>query len=170
MGILWQEIWGAITRNFSDLHGLANGLQVAFRLVLAVGLGGLLGYERTLRRRPAGLRTHMLVSLGAAAYVLVPEQADMKVGDLSRVIQGLTTGIGFLGAGAILKDDDTHQTRGLTTAAGIWLTAAVGMAVGMGRLATGVLIALLALVILSPFLWIEERIMADGQAGSAPPS
>jgi putative Mg2+ transporter-C (MgtC) family protein len=166
MGILWQEIWGAISRNFSDLHGLANGIQVAFRLVLAAGLGGLLGYERTLRRRPAGLRTHMLVSLGAAAYVLVPEQADMKVGDLSRVIQGLTTGIGFLGAGAILKDDDTHQTRGLTTAAGIWLTAAVGM----GRLATGVLIALLALVILSPFLWIEERIMADGQAGSAPPS
>src|SRR5690349_8384677 len=100
MGSHWVRIGEAVGRDFSDLSGLANLVQVALRLALAAVLGGLLGYERSMRGRPAGLRTHMLVSLGAAAYLLVPQQAGMAVGDLSRVIQGLLTGIGFLGAGA----------------------------------------------------------------------
>jgi len=90
----------------------------------------------------------MLVSLGAALYVLVPQQAGVTDSDLTRIIQGLVAGIGFLGAGAILKKDDQVEVFGLTTAAGIWMTAAIGLAAGMGREATAVLSTGLALVIL----------------------
>jgi putative Mg2+ transporter-C (MgtC) family protein len=91
----------------------------------------------------------MLVSLGSALFVLIPLQAGMRLDDLSRVLQGVTAGIGFLGAGAILKQRDRNDVRGLTTAASIWLTAAVGVAAGMGREATALLSTLFALVILA---------------------
>jgi putative Mg2+ transporter-C (MgtC) family protein len=91
----------------------------------------------------------MLVSLGSALFVLIPLQAGMKIEDLSRVLQGITAGIGFLGAGAILKQNNKGDIRGLTTAASVWLTAAVGIAAGMGREGTAVLSALFALIILA---------------------
>src|SRR5690606_30084288 len=91
------------------------------------------------------LRTHMLVCLGAALFVLAPLQAGMSMEDVSRVIQGLVTGIGFLGAGTILKGQSPQDVHGLTTAAGVWLTAAIGVAVGLGHEATAVLTTLLAL-------------------------
>jgi putative Mg2+ transporter-C (MgtC) family protein len=91
----------------------------------------------------------MLVSLGSALFVLIPLQAGMRMDDLSRVLQGVTAGIGFLGAGAILKQTDRNDVRGLTTAASIWLTAALGVAAGMGREATALLSTLFALVILA---------------------
>lgn len=90
----------------------------------------------------------MLVALGSALFVLVPLPAGTDICDMSRVLQGVIAGIGFLGAGAILKSSDDQQVRGLTTAASIWLTAAVGIAAGMGREATTVLSTLFALLIL----------------------
>jgi putative Mg2+ transporter-C (MgtC) family protein len=118
------------------------------RLVVAALLGGLIGAERESLRKPAGLRTHMLVALGAALAATTALGLGMAVADISRVIQGIVTGIGFVGAGAILKDSGTRHIQGLTTAAGLWLTAAVGVAVGTGRAFLAVASVLLTLVIL----------------------
>lgn len=145
----WMQVWEAIQGEFSDLGDTGDITRVFVRLVVAVALGALLGYERESVGASAGLRTHMLVSLGSALFVLIPLQAGMPLADVSRVLQGVTAGVGFLGAGAILKSQNENQITGLTTAAGVWLTSAVGVAAGMGREGTAVLSALFALAILS---------------------
>ncbi|HPU11701.1 MAG TPA: MgtC/SapB family protein, partial [Ottowia sp.] len=98
----------------------------------------------------AGVRTHMLVAMGSALFVLLPSQMGMDIADLSRVVQGVVAGVGFLCAGTILKHNaaggDEH-VQGLTTAAGLWLTAAIGMACGLGREVTAIMSALLALAV-----------------------
>ena len=109
-------------------------LRILVRLVVASFLGGLVGYERQHEGKAAGTRTHMLVALGAALFTLVPRESRMSDSDVSRVIQGIAAGIGFLGAGTILKLSDLHEIKGLTTAASIWMTAAIGVAVGAGRI------------------------------------
>ncbi len=154
----WHEVWSTIQQEFSDIPDTAQVTRVCLRLSVAVLLGGLLGYEREKSDSAAGLRTHMLVALGAALFVLVPQQADFSNADLSRVLQGIIAGIGFLGAGAIIKLSDKEQIKGLTTAASIWVTAAIGIAVGMGRETTAILCAILAFVILSVLRRIERRI------------
>ena len=146
---MWDQIWGAIQHEFSDIGTVEDITRVILRMTLAMVLGGLLGYERESVGAAAGLRTHMLVSLGSALFILIPLQAGMNIDDLSRVLQGVTAGIGFLGAGAILKLREQNDIRGLTTAASVWLTAAIGVAAGMGREATAVLSAVFAFVILS---------------------
>lgn len=147
---MWlEQSWTTIQQEFSDLGDASDITRVCVRLLVALALGALLGYERESVGASAGLRTHMLVSLGSALFVLVPLQAGMSLEDLSRVVQGVTAGIGFLGAGAILKLHDENQIKGLTTAAGVWLTAATGVAAGMGLEATAVLSALLAWVVLA---------------------
>ena len=123
--------------------------EMCIRLLLAALLGSLIGLERERLLWAAGLRTHMLVSLGSALFVLVPYQAGMALDDMSRVLQGVASGIGFLGAGAIIKLREESHIRGLTTAAGIWLTAAVGVAAGLGLEATAVLSAAFGWVVLS---------------------
>lgn len=145
----WAKSWMTIQQEFSDLGDAEDITRLCVRLLVAVALGGLLGYQRESVGAAAGLRTHMLVSLGCALFVLIPLQAGMDLSDLSRVLQGITAGIGFLGAGAILKLTDENQIVGLTTAASVWLTAAVGIAAGMGREGTAVVSALFAFVILS---------------------
>ncbi|WP_151637651.1 MgtC/SapB family protein [Noviherbaspirillum aerium] len=145
----WQDIWVVLQQEFSDLSDTADITRVTLRLLVATVLGGILGYEREAVGASAGLRTHMMVSLGAALFVLVPLQTGMAVEDVSRVIQGLAAGIGFLGAGAIMKRWEAGEIHGLTTAAGIWLTAAVGCAAGLGHEATAVLSTALALIIFS---------------------
>jgi len=147
-GVL-ERIWLTVLEEFSDLGSVEGTTRVVLRLLVAVALGGLLGYERESIGASAGLRTHMLVSLGSALFVLIPLQAGMQVEDLSRVLQGVTAGIGFLGAGAILKQTEKNDIRGLTTAASVWLTAAIGVAAGMGREASALVSAVLAFVILS---------------------
>jgi putative Mg2+ transporter-C (MgtC) family protein len=147
MDTLWHEVWKGIYTDFSDLPGVRELTQLLLRLGLAAGLGGLLGFQREVVGRAAGLRTHMLVALGSAFFIVLPVQAGMDLTDLSRVLQGLTTGIGFLGAGTILKREG--QIEGLTTAAGLWLTAAVGIAAGMGREMSAVLGTVLAFLILA---------------------
>ncbi|MDN5882199.1 MAG: MgtC/SapB family protein, partial [Nitrosospira sp.] len=144
----WQEVCNIVVAEFSDLPTIAEATRVTLRLALAATLGGLLGFEREQSGKAAGLRTHMLVALGAALFILVPQQAGMTDADLTRVIQGVVTGVGFLGAGTILKSPDEKTIKGLTTAAGLWLTAAIGVAAGLGRASSGVLSALVALMIL----------------------
>jgi putative Mg2+ transporter-C (MgtC) family protein len=156
-----DSLWEGIARDFSDLPSPGQALRVLVRMILAVALGGVLGLQRTRSGKSAGLRTHMLVALGAALYALVPQEAGMKLADMSRVIQGIVTGIGFIGAGAILKQSEAHQIHGLTTAAGLWLTAALGMAAGMGREVTAILGTALAFVILSFFQDLEEKVAGE---------
>jgi putative Mg2+ transporter-C (MgtC) family protein len=147
--VWWAKSWMTVQQEFSDLGNAEDITRLSVRLLVAVSLGGLLGYQRESVGASAGLRTHMLVSLGSALFVLIPLQAGMEIADLSRVLQGVTAGIGFLGAGAILKLTDENQIIGLTTAASVWLTAAIGIAAGMGREGTAVVSALFAFVILS---------------------
>jgi putative Mg2+ transporter-C (MgtC) family protein len=149
MAALWHEVWREIQADFADLPGIAEVTQIVVRLLLAALLGGLVGFQRERSGKAAGLRTHMLVALGAAFFVLIPSQAGMPLADLSRVLQGIITGIGFLGAGTILKRQASEEIEGLTTAAGLWLTAAVGIAAGMGRETSAVLGTVLAFIILS---------------------
>ena len=145
----WQQVLDTLVSEFSDLPDAAQTTRVLLRLTLAALLGGLLGIEREQKGKAAGVRTHMLVAMGAALFVLLSQQAGMLGADQSRVIQGIIAGIGFLGAGTILKGNDEDKVKGLTTAAGIWLTAAIGVAAGLGSEATAVLSTLLTLVIFS---------------------
>jgi len=142
----------SITANeLFDLPDQMQMLRVIARLVTAAALGGLLGWERERAGKPAGTRTHMLVALGAALFVLFPVEEGMAVADVSRVIQGVATGIGFIGAGTILKRTDSDDVQGLTTAASIWLTAAIGLAVGAGHLWLPIVSSVVALIILGVF-------------------
>lgn len=160
---MWREIWTTILSEFSDLPDAAQVTRLTLRLLVAAVLGGLLGYERERQGKSAGVRTHMLVAMGAALFVLIPQQSGISSADLSRVVQGIVAGVGFLGAGAIFMGKKEAETRGLTTAAGIWVTAAVGMAAGMGRESTAVLSTFIALLILSVVPWIyRSRRMNKG--------
>jgi len=141
MDVFWQELT-------SGLHDTKQLERVIIRLVAAVLLGGIVGIQREKDRKPAGLRTHMLVSLATAVFVISCSAAGVSVEGLSRVVQGLVTGIGFIGAGAILKLSQEHQIRGLTTAASVWMTAAIGVSVGLGSLGIGAMVTILALIIL----------------------
>ncbi len=144
---MWNEIWTTVRLEFSDLANAEDVTRICLRLSVALLLGALLGYERESVGAAAGLRTHMLVALGAALFMLIPHQAGMRIEDVSRVMQGVIAGIGFLGAGAIIKLQD-ESVKGLTTAAGIWLTAAVGVAAGMGLEATAVVSAVFGWIVL----------------------
>ena len=154
---MMDAVWRGIQADFADVPGLAEVTQIVVRLLLAALLGGLVGFQRERRGKAAGLRTHMLVALGAAFFVLIPAQAGMPLADLSRVLQGIITGVGFLGAGTILKRQASEEIEGLTTAAGLWLTAAVGSAAGMGRETSAVLGTVLALIVLSLLPRIRPR-------------
>ena len=165
MAQVWLEIWTTVRSEFADIPDVAEATRIVLRLGMAVILGGLLGYERERSGKAAGLRTHMLVALGAAIFVLVPLQGGMQVGDISRVLQGVIAGIGFLGAGAIIKLSGEREIRGLTTAAGIWMTAAIGAAAGMGREATAVVSTLMALFVLAVLRRVEARIAARKERG-----
>lgn len=142
-------------------RSLPNGREAArviLRLVIASLFGAVIGWQRQHAGKPAGLRTHMLVSLGAAIFVQIPIQMGMGPDALSRIIQGLATGIGFIGGGAILKDRSEGDIKGLTTAAGIWLTAALGVAVALGGLGAGLIAVILAWVILAVLIRLEPPV------------
>ena len=144
----WSAVTDTLTAEFSDIPDLAGFTRVAIRLVLAALLGACLGYERGQKGKSAGVRTHMLVAMGSAMFVLIPAQLGVSPADMTRVLQGVVAGIGFLGAGTIWKGESSSQVKGLTTAAGIWLTAAIGVAAGLGREVTAILVTLLALFVL----------------------
>ncbi|WP_138935049.1 MgtC/SapB family protein [Roseovarius arcticus] len=151
---MWQEIWTAVIVEFSDIPDLATITRIVLRLVLAAILGGVIGYERERKASSAGVRTHMLVAVGAALFVIGPLQAGMEISDMSRVLQGIVQGVGFLGAGAILVRASQQKILGLTTAANIWVTAGIGVVVGLGLEATAILSTVIVLTILAvvPFI------------------
>lgn len=144
-----DEIWTAIGGEFADLPDIATITVITLRLTLAAILGGILGYERERKARTAGVRTHMLVAVGACLFVLGPLQSGMPLADMSRVLQGIVQGIGFLGAGAIIMRRSMHRVEGLTTAASIWATAGIGVIVGLGLEATAILSTTMVLLILA---------------------
>ncbi|OJH43531.1 MgtC/SapB family protein [Paracoccus sp. SM22M-07] len=144
-----EDIWLTIISEFSDVPDLSTLTRITVRVVLAAVLGGILGLDRERKGRSAGVRTHMLVAVGAALFVLGPLQSGMEIGDLSRVLQGIVQGVGFLGAGAIMVRSAQHQIEGLTTAANIWATAGIGVMAGLGLEATAVLSAFVVLIILA---------------------
>ncbi len=118
--------------------------EVFFRLVLAVIFGGLIGLEREVVHKPAGVRTHMLVCLGSALFLLVT--IETLPNEAARIVAGIATGIGFLGAGTIFKS--RNDVQGLTTAASVWAVAAVGLAVGFGYYLMTAIAVVLVLIIL----------------------
>jgi putative Mg2+ transporter-C (MgtC) family protein len=142
----------------ASLPDARQAVRVAIRLLAALVVGAIIGYQRERAGKAAGLRTHMLVSMGTAMFVLAAAENGMEQDALSRVVQGLATGIGFLGAGAILKLESERRIRGLTTAAGIWMTAALGVAIGLGHLGTAVVGALFAWIVLAFLIRLEKHI------------
>jgi putative Mg2+ transporter-C (MgtC) family protein len=155
--------------SLSLLFDSSGELQVFWRLVLAATLGGLIGIEREIHGRPAGFRTHLLVTVGACLMMVVSEAYYFKYGmlaadsvvrlDPSRVAAQIVTGIGFLGAGAIIKDG--HAVRGLTTAACLWVAAGIGMAVGVGIYLPALFVTALALFNLLFLKRVERMFRSD---------
>ncbi|MFC3940903.1 methyltransferase [Pseudomonas gingeri NCPPB 3146 = LMG 5327] len=148
----WHTVWMTLQAEFADIGDAQQVTRITLRLLIAALLGGVLGFEREQKGKAAGVRTHMLVALGAALFVLVPQMSGAQADAMSRVVQGVIAGIGFLGAGTILKghaDEEGQHVKGLTTAAGLWMTAAIGVAAGLGRESTAVLSTLLALGVFS---------------------
>lgn len=142
MDVFWEELVSGLP----DARSLTHAL---IRLLAATVLGAIIGAQRERAGKPAGLRTHMLVTVGTAVFVLACSGVGMGHDAQSRVIQGIVTGIGFIGAGSILKLDRERDIQGLTTAAGVWMTAAVGVAVGLGSLGVAILSTIFTLIILS---------------------
>lgn len=137
------------------------------RLSLAIFIGALVGLERQLDHKPAGLRTHMLVSLGAAIFVLIGIQigtVEESASSVSRIIQGITAGIGFLGAGEIInqvQQSGEIKVQGLTSAAAIWVSASLGVAAGCGLWAIGLFGAIATFIILRVAKRLEGKIRCD---------
>jgi putative Mg2+ transporter-C (MgtC) family protein len=142
----------------------SDDIEMMVRLLAALGAGTLIGYERSFHGRPAGLRTHVLVCLASSLLMLVTVFEDHWVRtaametrlDPTRMAQGIMTGIGFLGAGVIVKEG--LSVRGLTTAASIWITAGIGVLAGVGLYLPMAASVLLTLIVLSVFRWIEHRV------------
>jgi putative Mg2+ transporter-C (MgtC) family protein len=150
----------------ADIHWETSWWDAALRLVVAGLCAAIIGWDREVERRAAGLRTHILVALGAAGFTLIAceiietvSHADAAFsGDPTRIIAAIVGGIGFLGAGAIIQSGG--KVQGLTTAAGLWVIAAVGSACGLGLFALALFIALLAFITLSMLRRLEVRAVA----------
>lgn len=153
MEVLWQELTAGLN-NFGQLE------RVLLRLISATLLGSIVGFEREKAGKPAGLRTHILVCLGTAIVVLACSGSQMNMDGLSRVIQGIVTGIGFIGAGSILKLSEERDIQGLTTAAGLWMTAAIGIACGLGTIGLALIATVLTLIVLGVLRALDARAAA----------
>jgi putative Mg2+ transporter-C (MgtC) family protein len=140
----------------SALHTVLTGSNYgvfAGRLALAALCGAVVGWQRERHEKAAGLRTHVLLALGACLFTLVAVAAHGD--DTTRIMQGIITGAGFLGGGVIFREG--ASVRGLTTAVGLWVMGAVGMAIGTGEYFLGVLATVLVFLVLSALLWVENR-------------
>jgi putative Mg2+ transporter-C (MgtC) family protein len=153
------DVWRELAAEIPDA---TEAIRFSSRLLLAALLGGVLGYERQRSGKSAGLRTHMLVALGSACFVVGTAAVGGSTDDLARIVQGVAAGIGFIGAGAILKGSE--GVRGITTAASIWMTAALGVAAGMGRLWLAAFAAFVAWGVLA----VLSRLEPHPRAGDSP--
>jgi putative Mg2+ transporter-C (MgtC) family protein len=151
----------------SGIYSLSpnDWLGLIARLGIALLSGAIIGLDREIKHKPAGLRTHMLVSFGSALFTLVPiliGATEQSADALSRVVQGITAGVGFLGAGEILSESQPHtggvRIRGLTSAAAIWISAALGIAAGCGLWQLCLIAAALTFVVLRVFKKLEHHI------------
>ena len=145
---------------------MVTDFQVFLRLLLSVFLSGLIGLEREFHRRTAGLRTHILVSLGSCLIMLTSLYVfdiykDKVPLDPGRIAAGVITGIGFLGAGAIIRERE--EIRGLTTAASLWLVAGIGLSVGIGFYVASMTATVLGLVVLFFFRRLEGTIISEAR-------
>jgi putative Mg2+ transporter-C (MgtC) family protein len=147
-----------------DLHLFADD---ALRLALAVVLGGIIGAERQVAGQSAGLRTHVLVALGAAVFVLggITGTDDPNV---TRVVQGVAAGVGFIGAGAILRTNTGDKVRGVTTAGSIWVAAAMGTSAGLGEYALASASGLITVVVLLALRPLSVRLSRLGDRSENP--
>lgn len=155
---MMDAIW-----DYIGVIGIDNTVQITSgisRILLAALCGALIGMERGRKHRPAGLRTHMLVCIASALVMVTNEQLIYVygTGDPTRMGAQVVSGIGFLGAGTILTDRQ-NRIRGLTTAAGLWASACVGLAVGSGYYVGGIISSLFILVIFTKFVGIEKHIV-----------
>jgi putative Mg2+ transporter-C (MgtC) family protein len=148
----------------SSLPDARETVRIVVRLLAAFIAGGIIGLQREISGKAAGLRTHILVCGGTALFVIAAGGVDMQQDAMSRVVQGLVTGIGFLGAGAILKLEDSRRIQGLTTAAGIWMTAALGVAIGLGQLGTAAIGTVFAWIVLALLIKLDRRIESSGDS------
>ncbi|ART78868.1 MgtC/SapB family protein [Oceanisphaera avium] len=151
-------LWEALAYGIPDTRELTH---FTFRLLGASFCGALIGLQRERAGKPAGVRTHILVCLGTATFILGCSSIGMTLDGLSRVIQGIVTGIGFIGAGTILKLNDEQNIKGLTTAAGLWMTAGIGVAAGVGSLGVallGTVITLITLALVRPLELTKEQL------------
>ena len=155
MSAWWDEVAGGVP----DGNQLA---RITIRMFVSAILGAVVGIQREQTGKPAGLRTHMLVALGATLFVLVPVELSAGADAVSRAIQGVATGIGFIGGGAILKLSAEREVRGLTSAAVIWMTAAAGVAVGLGELVMAAIGIFFTWMILALVGRVERKI--EGRA------
>jgi putative Mg2+ transporter-C (MgtC) family protein len=138
--------------------------EALLRLALAAGLGGAIGLEREFRHKPAGLRTNMLIALGSALFSILSVELGGGAGSPDRIAAQVVTGIGFLGAGAILRSGE--NVHGLTTAATIWVNAAIGMAAGLGSYTVATVAAAITLTVLALMPVMEK--MVDKRRGERP--
>jgi putative Mg2+ transporter-C (MgtC) family protein len=152
MDVLWSELSAGIP----DSHELGI---ILIRLFASAILGAAIGIEREWAGKAAGLRTHVLVTTGTTVFILACIGAGMKTNSdgISRVIQGIITGIGFVGAGSIIKRESERDIQGVTTSAGIWMAAAIGVTIGLGGLGLAIIAATLTLIVLRVTVWIENR-------------
>ncbi|MDG9930105.1 MULTISPECIES: MgtC/SapB family protein [unclassified Pseudomonas] len=165
---LSDYLWAVVYDEFADLGQPEQMFRAGLRLVMAAALGGLLGFEREAKGKAAGLRTHMMVTLGAALFVMVLDLDGAEHDAISRAIQGIAAGIGFLCAGTILKGDHTSEIKGLTTSASLWFSTGIGIAVGLGREGTALLGTVLALLILHALPLLEREARQQQPPGNDP--
>jgi len=156
VNIFWEELTAGLT-NRDQL------LRVIVRLFAAILCGGFIGLQRVRATKPSGLRTHTMVCLGTTVILLSCWSAGGTLEEASRIIQGIVIGIGFVGAGSILKSSEEHLIHGLTASVRLWTTAAVGVAIGLGRVG----IALIATVLIVLLLNVISA--SEGRMGRRPP-
>jgi putative Mg2+ transporter-C (MgtC) family protein len=157
--VTWDEFWTRYVCDFCAVHATDVG-----RLLLAGLCGAVVGWEREAHEKAAGLRTHILLAVGACLFTLVAAKAQQD--DMTRLIQGMVTGTGFLAGGVIFREG--LSIRGLTTAVGLWLMGAIGLAVGMGEHFLGIVATIFMFITLSVLRHVEQRFAR--RTDKAPPS
>ena len=139
-------------------------LQILLKLLITLGASGLIGLEREITGHKAGIRTQILVGIGSTSLVMIGLYNDMRIDEIGRIISGIATGLGFLGAGAIMKEG--LNVKGLTTAATIWVNAGIGAAIGLGSYMIGITALVLTLIVLSVFAFMERVLHLKPKGGT----
>jgi putative Mg2+ transporter-C (MgtC) family protein len=157
---MMDTVLETLRTELADLGDTADITRVVLRLFVASALGACLGWERERAGAMAGLRTHMLVALGVAMMIVASQLGGVAQAELSRVLQGIFAGVGFVGAAAIIRPHDGERVHGVTTAASIWATASIAAAAGLGLEAPAIVATVFAVVILAWLRRVERKQIA----------